>query len=247
MGNEKAVLKVEQISKKFGPVQALKDVSFDLKKQEILGLIGDNAAGKSTLLKIIAGVYSADEGKIYINGERTKIESPLDAQQKGIEIVYQDFMLAPNLDASANVFLGREITSNWGLFKRVQRSRMRWEVEKTIQHLGFKIDLHKLIGELSGGQQQTVAIARALHFQCQIILMDEPTAALSMSAIKDFQPQVRKVRDKGASIIYVSHRLPEVIDICDRIVILRRGETAKIVRSSEITVEDLVEIMVGAL
>jgi len=245
--DEKAVLKLERISKKFGPVQALKDVSFSLKKQEILGLVGDNAAGKSTLLKIVAGVYSPDKGEIYINGEKVNIESPLDAQRNSIEIIYQDFMLTPNLNAPANIFLGREITSNWGLFKRVQRNRMREEVQKTIQGLGLKIDLHKLVGELSGGQRQIVAIARALYFQCRIMLMDEPTAALSVAAIKDFHPRVKKARDNGVSIIYVSHRLPEVIDICDRIVILRRGQVVRIVQASEITIEDLVEIMVGAL
>ena len=247
MENEKIALKLDKICKIFGPIQALKDVSFNLNKQEILGLVGDNAAGKSTLLKIIAGVYSPDEGKIYINGEETDIKSPLDAQHKGIEIVYQDFMLAPNLDAAANIFLGREITSNWGIYKRVQRKKMRREIQKTIDDLGLQIRLNKLVGELSGGQQQIVAIARALYFRCHIILMDEPTASLSVAAIKDFCPQVKKVRDNGASIIYVSHRLPEVIDICDRIVILRRGQVARIVQSSEVTIENLVEIMVGAL
>ena len=247
MENEKIALKLDKICKIFGPIQALKDVSFNLNKQEILGLVGDNAAGKSTILKIIAGVYSPDEGKIYINGEETDIKSPLDAQHKGIEIVYQDFMLAPNLDATANIFLGREITSNWGIYKRVQRKKMRREIQKTIDDLGLQIRLNKLVGELSGGQQQIVAIARALYFRCHIILMDEPTASLSVAAIKDFCPQVKKVRDNGASIIYVSHRLPEVIDICDRIVILRRGQVARIVQSSEVTIENLVEIMVGAL
>lgn len=247
MENEKIALKLDKICKIFGPIQALKDVSFNLNKQEILGLVGDNAAGKSTLLKIIAGVYSPDEGKIYINGEETDIKSPLDAQHKGIEIVYQDFMLAPNLDVTANVFLGREITSNWGIYKRVQRKKMRREIQKTIDDLGLQIRLNKLVGELSGGQQQIVAIARVLYFRCHIILMDEPTASLSVAAIKDFCPQVKKVRDNGASIIYVSHRLPEVIDICDRIVILRRGQVARIVQSSEVTIENLVEIMVGAI
>lgn len=247
VGNEKIVLKLDHIYKNFGQIQALKDVSFNLNKQEILGLVGDNAAGKSTLLKIVAGVYYPDEGKIYIKGEETDIKSPLDAQRKGIEIVYQNFMLAPNLDATANIFLGREITSNWGIFKRVQRKKMRREIQETIDDLRLQIRLNKLVAELSGGQRQIVAIARALYFRCHIMLMDEPTAALSVAAIKNFCPQVKKARDNGASIIYVSHRLPEVIDMCDRIVILRRGQVMRIVQSSEVTIEDLVEIMVGTL
>lgn len=240
-----AKIKIEGIKKSFGSIKALKNINFELSDQEIIGLVGDNAAGKSTLLKIISGAYQQDEGSIYIEGEKVNIKNPIDAQKCGIEIVYQDFMLAPNLDIAANIFLGRELYKNWGFMNKLEKERMKNKSEKTLEKLGFDMDIKSNVSNLSGGQQQTVAIARALHFDPAMILMDEPTASLSLGAVEELLEQIKKVRDHGASIIYVSHRIPEVIEIADRILVLRRGEIVKELDPEKTNVTEIVKHMTG--
>jgi len=240
-----ARIKIEGISKSFGPIKALRDVNFELGHKEIIGLVGDNAAGKSTLLKIISGAYQQDEGSIYIEGNKVDIKNPIYAQKSGIEIVYQDFMLAPNLDITANIFLGREIYKNWGFMRKLEKDKMKINAKKTLEKLGFDMDINSNVSNLSGGQQQTVAIARALHFEPAMILMDEPTASLSLGAVEELLERVKKVREHGASIIYVSHRIPEVIEIADRILVLRRGKIANELDPKTTNVTEIVKNMTG--
>jgi ABC-type sugar transport system ATPase subunit len=244
---ENAVLvRMEGISKSFGHIRALDRVDLDLEYREILGLVGDNAAGKSTLLKTLAGVHVVDEGRIYIEGKEVEIVKPIDARRLGVETIYQDFMLAPNLDITKNIFLGREKTS-LGVLGKLQKKEMDHEAQKVLAALGFTIPLRTQVGNLSGGQQQTVAIARALLHPPKVILMDEPTASLSVGAISRFLELVKGLRDKGCSIVYVSHRLPDVLEVADRVFILRTGKKVAEKTTSETSIEEIVSLMMGKL
>jgi D-xylose transport system ATP-binding protein len=219
-------------------------VNITLRYNEILALIGDNAAGKSTLLKTLAGVHKLDSGTIRIEGEGVQIHRPLDARLLGIETIYQDFMLAPNLDVTKNIFLGRELTVSPRL-QWLKRKRMETSAAKLLQDLGFSIPLHTRVENLSGGQQQIVAIARALLDPPKVILMDEPTASLSVNAIQRFLVQVKELKSRGCSIIYVNHRLPDIMEVADRIVIIRTGRIVAERVKSETSIEELVRLMMG--
>jgi len=242
----KLLIEMVKISKYFGAIKALEDVNLKLFPQEILGLVGDNAAGKSTLLKILAGVYKPDKGEVFIEGKKVQIQSPIDSRKLGIETVYQDFMLAPNLDIVANIFLGREITK-WGKLAKLSKKEMKKkaaEVLKNELNIDFS-SLNTLVMSLSGGQQQIVAIARALLYRPRLILMDEPTASLSVRAIEPFLELVKELRKKGSSIIYVSHRLPDVLSIADRIVVLRAGRLVAERKKENTNLEEIVNFMLG--
>jgi ABC-type sugar transport system ATPase subunit len=241
---EKVLVRMEGISKNFGHIKALDKVDLNLQYREILGLVGDNAAGKSTLLKSLAGVHVIDGGSIIIEGKKADILKPIDARRLGIETIYQDFMLTPNLDITKNIFLGRERTS-LGVLGKLQKKEMDVEAKKVLAELGFKMSLRTRVGNLSGGQQQTVAIARALLHPPKVILMDEPTASLSVGAIDRFLELVKGLRDKGCSIIYVSHRLPDVLEVADRIFILRTGKKVAEKPTSETSIEEIVSLMMG--
>jgi simple sugar transport system ATP-binding protein len=220
MGLGNGVLRLEGISKSFGATQALLNVDLTLHKNEILALIGDNAAGKSTLLKIIAGILKPDTGSIYVGGEKREFKSPMDARKCGIEMVFQDFMLCPNLDVVANIFLGREITSA----QILNRKEMEKMLKSKLQEIGFDIPfLNRKARFLSGGQQQMVSILRTLMFNPRILLLDEPTANLSAAASEQVMRVVKKL-SATTSIIYVTHDLGSVIKYSDRIVVLRRGQ-----------------------
>lgn len=232
------------VSKSFGHIQALDGVNISLLHNEILALVGDNAAGKSTLLKTLAGVHRMDSGTILIEGQRVEIHQPLDARLLGIETIYQDFMLAPNLDITKNIFLGRELTVSPRL-QWLKRKRMDAAAAKVLQDLGFSISMRTRVENLSGGQQQIVAIARALLNPPKVILMDEPTASLSVSAIDRFLVQVRELRDRGCSIIYVSHRLPDIMQVADRIVVIRTGRIVGERIKAQTSIEELVRLMMG--
>jgi ABC-type sugar transport system ATPase subunit len=241
---DQALVRMEEISKNFGHIKALDRVDLNLKYREILGLVGDNAAGKSTLLKSLAGVHVIDGGSIVIEGKKVDILKPIDARRLGIETIYQDFMLAPNLDITKNIFLGRERTTV-SVLGKLQKKEMDTEARKVLADLGFKMPLRTRVGNLSGGQQQTIAIARALLHPPKVILMDEPTASLSVGAIDRFLQLVKGLRDKGCSIIYVSHRLPDVLEVADRIFILRTGRKVAEKPTTETSIEEIVNLMMG--
>lgn len=238
------LVKMIDISKSFGHIKALNRVNLTLGYREILGLVGDNAAGKSTLLKTLAGVHIMDEGEIFIEGKKVDIKKPIDARKLGIETIYQDFMLAPNLDITKNIFLGREKTS-LSILGKLKKKDMDNEALKVLEELGFNMPLRTRVVNLSGGQQQTIAIARALLHPPKVILMDEPTASLSVGAINRFLELVKELRDKGCSIIYVSHRLIDVLEVSDRIVVLRTGRMVAEKRASETNIEEIVNLMMG--
>jgi simple sugar transport system ATP-binding protein len=237
------MLRCENISKRFGYVEALKSVSFELYKGEVLGLVGDNAAGKSTLLKIIAGYYKPDSGKIYVNGKAVSFNSPLEARLAGIEMVYQQLLLAPNLSVVDNIFLGRERPLLSFLLNRGVMRRKAAEILNKIA--GENIPIDNKVYSLSGGQQQIVAIGRIFVSNPRIVLMDEPTASLSVKSSERILEAVEELKDAGTSVIFVSHRLPDVLRVSDRIMLLRRGRKVFLKNSGELTQDDIIRGMVA--
>jgi ABC-type sugar transport system ATPase subunit len=219
------VVELRNITKHFGAVQALRGVDLMLRHNEVLGLVGDNAAGKSTLMKVLSGAYVPDGGDILIEGHKTAFASPMDARRQGIEMVYQDFALANNLDVAANVFLGREaVSTQVGPIGVMDARYMEQEAQQLLNRLKIDISSVRLkVERLSGGQRQSVAIARATAFNAKVIIMDEPTAALSVAAIDKVLGLVRELKAQGASIILISHRLEDVYQVSDRMIVLRQG------------------------
>jgi simple sugar transport system ATP-binding protein len=222
------VVEMRDIKKSFAAVQALRGVDLTLHHGEVLGLMGDNAAGKSTLMKVLSGAYSADEGEILIDGNKVHMASPLDARRLGIEMVYQDLALANNLDVTANIFLGREeVSARIGPFGILDSERMEQEADRLLDRLKIKIPVRLLVERLSGGQRQAVAIARATAFNSKVIIMDEPTAALSVAAITQVLDLVRELKTQGASIIIISHRLEDIYSVSDRLIVMRQGRKVR--------------------
>lgn len=225
MAEKVPVVEMRNIKKNFGGVQALKGVDLVLHHNEVLGLVGDNAAGKSTLMKILSGAYTLDEGEIFIDGKKVNFTSSQDAHRQGIEMIYQDLALANNLDVAANVFMGREKMSfQLGSIGILDEHHMEKETERLLDRLKIDISSVRLkVESLSGGQRQAVAIARATAFDSKVTIMDEPTAALSVAAIKKVLDLVRELKAQGNSIIIISHRLEDIYQVSDRMIVLRQG------------------------
>ena len=235
------VLRVEHLTKRFGAIEAVSDVTMSLYKGELLAIVGDNGAGKSTLLKTIIGVYKPDGGKIYLDGKEVRFETPMDARRNGIEMVFQDFMLCPELDVVSNVFLGREITSNQVL----RRKLMKKLLKKKLEEIKFELpDLSKRVKFLSGGQQQIVAILRTLMFNPRILFLDEPTANLSAAASAEVMSFIRSlIKERNISAIYVAHDLPSIIKYSDRILVMRTGKIIAERLPQETSPVELVKLM----
>ena len=220
MAEATPVVEMRNIKKSFAAVQAVRGVDLTLRHNEVLGLMGDNAAGKSTLMKVLSGAY--------IPEEKVHIASPLHARRLGIEMVYQDLALANNLDVTANVFLGREeVSARIGPFGILDSERMEQEADRLLDRLKIAIPVRLLVERLSGGQRQAVAIARAMAFNSKVIIMDEPTAALSVAAISQVLDLVRELKAQGASIIIISHRLEDIYAVSDRLIVMRQGRKVR--------------------
>lgn len=219
------VVEMRGIKKNFGAVQALRGVDLALQHNEVLGLMGDNAAGKSTLMKVLSGAYIPDGGGIYIEGQEVHFASPMDARRQGIEMVYQDYALSNNLDVAANVFMGRELVRvKLGPFGILDYAHMEQETRNLIDRLKISLpSVRQKVERLSGGQRQAVAIARATAFDAKVIIMDEPTAALSVAAIDKVIDLIRELKAQGSSIIIISHRLEDIYRVADRMIVLRQG------------------------
>ncbi len=225
MSKATPIVEMRNIKKNFGGVQALRGVDLVLQRNEVLGLVGDNAAGKSTLMKVLSGAYTPDEGEIFIEGKKVHIANPWDARRLGIEMVYQDLALADNLDVAANVFLGREAASTkLGPISVMNKHYMEQETQRLLDRLKIDISsVRSIVERLSGGQRQAIAIARATAFNNKVTIMDEPTAALSVAAIDKVLNLVRKLKAQGCSIIIISHRLEDIYQVSDRMIVLRQG------------------------
>jgi simple sugar transport system ATP-binding protein/D-xylose transport system ATP-binding protein len=234
------------IAKSFGPVEALRRVDFHVMPNEIVGLAGDNGAGKSTLMKIIAGSTRPSSGEISLSGRMIENFNPASAREHGIEMVYQDLALCENLDARENIFLGREPRRGlWGL-RMIAGERMTRSTETLLERLEIAIgSVFEPVASLSGGQRQAVAICRALAFKPELILMDEPTAALSVNAVAPLLRLVRRLPAEGASVMLVSHRLSDLMTVTDRIYVLRDGEVVANLVTAETHEEELLRLMAG--
>ena len=244
------LLEARDLQKRFGRVVALRAGNFGLKPNEVHAIVGDNGAGKSTLIKIISGVYQADAGEIAIDGEPVTIANPREARELGIETVYQDLALADQLDASANLFLGRELLVrpplSWFGFMDKKAMRRRAQEEMRRLKIGIK-SVDQEVLSLSGGQRQAVAVARAIAWGTRIVIMDEPTAALGVRESSMVLELIKEVRSQGIAVIMVSHNLPEVFAVADRITVLRNGKTIVSLPTSETSLEDVVGMMTGAV
>jgi len=244
-----ALLSARNLTKRFGGLVAVDDVSVDIHKGEVMGLVGDNGAGKSTLIKMISGVYHPDGGEIYMDGQKVEIQGPRDARDMGIETIYQDLALAENLDVGANIFLGREIKQKYlgGAIYTLNRQKMREEAASVLKRLEIKVpSLIQQIRNLSGGQRQAVAIARSIYWNARLMIMDEPTAALGVAEQHRVLTLVRTLAEQGVPVIIISHNMQDVFAVADRIVILRRGKKVAERIAEETTPDEIVSLMVGA-
>ena len=240
-------LEMEKISKSFGAINALQGVDFFIKPGEAVGLMGDNGAGKSTLVKIIAGNFLPTTGTIVIEGKKISFTSPLDARKFGIEIVYQDLALCDNLTAAANVFLGREMRSGIGPFSLLRHKEMNKRASALFQELKSETRANDLVERMSGGQRQAVAIARTRLSEPKLVLLDEPTAAISVRQVAEVLARIKQLRDTGHAVILVSHRMGDVFEVCDRIAFLRRGRKIADKPIEKTSPEEVTGLITGAL
>jgi len=246
-----AVLEAKNLVKRYGQVTALDGADFELYPGEILAVIGDNGAGKSTLIKALSGALIPDEGEIFIEGKPVHFRGPLDARRHGIETVYQDLALAAALDISENIFLGREIRRPGvagSLFRMLDKRRMRNEASAYMQDLKIGIrSMGQAVETLSGGQRQGVAVARSAAFARNVVIMDEPTAALGVKESHMVLDLMRKVRERGLPIILISHNMPQVFEVADRVHIQRLGRRVAVIEPRNFKMSDAVAIMTGAM
>jgi simple sugar transport system ATP-binding protein len=244
------LLEARGIVKSFGRVRALRGAGFTVHPGEVVALIGDNGAGKSTLVKVLSGVLVPDAGEIVFEGRNVTIPNPIAARELGIETVYQDLALAPDLESSANLFLGREEVRG-GILGRLgflDKAAMRHRTKEAFGQLGVGVqDPTAAVATLSGGQRQGVAVARAVTWAGKIVFMDEPTAALGVVQTRAVLQLIRRVRDTGLSVVLISHNMPEVMEVSDRVEVLRLGERVAQFKTSEASMEELVGAMTGAL
>lgn len=245
---QRPVIRLEHVTKRFGGLTAVNDVSLEIFPGEIVALAGDNGAGKSTLIKMISGVYRPDEGHIFLEDKEITVASPMEARSLGIETIYQDLALCENLDASVNIFLGREpLKRMLGVFRQVDRPHMLSESQKVLDRLDIHIpNLRRPIREMSGGQRQAVAIARAVYWNALLMIMDEPTAALGVPEQRKVHELVKTLKTQNVPVIIISHNLQDIFAVADRIIVMRRGNKVGDVRASEVTDDDLVSLMVGS-
>jgi fructose transport system ATP-binding protein len=246
--NTEPVLEARGISKHYGSVTALTDVDFEAYPGEIVALLGDNGAGKSTLIKILSGATHPDAGTIKLHGQEVEFHGPRDARTQGIETVYQDLALAPDLDVASNLFLGRELVMP-GLLGRlgiVNRRAMRAEAEKHLTDLAVKIkSVRQDVDTLSGGQRQSVAVARTVLWGKDIVILDEPTAALGVAQSGMVLELMKRIRDHGSTVIFISHNMPHVFSVCDRMIVLRHGQRVGTLLPTA-GMEEAVALMTGA-
>ena len=240
-------LELKGISKHFGAIHALNDVDLTLEHGEALGLMGDNGAGKSTLVKVIAGNFLPTGGEIRIEGEAVHFSKPVEAREKGVEVVYQDLALCNNLSAAANVFLGREIKRGFGPLRWLDHTAMAKRAGELFSELKSETRPRDLVRQMSGGQRQAVAIARTRLSAAKLVLMDEPTAAISVHQVAEVLELIRRLRDAGQAIILISHRMPDVFAVCDRVAVLRRGRKVADKPIKSTSPEEVTGLITGAI
>jgi D-xylose transport system ATP-binding protein len=244
---DELLLECRDISKAFGAVQALWHVDFEVRRGEVMALVGDNGAGKSTLIKGVVGIYPFDEGEVFFEGEKVNIHGPRDAAKLGIEVVYQDLALADNLDVVANMFLGRERTRNGFV---LDEPTMEGAAQETLSSLSVTTlrSVRQTVAGLSGGQRQSVAVAKAVMWNSKLVILDEPTAALGVVQTRQVLDLVRRLAERGLGVVIISHNLHDVFECADRITVLRLGQRVAMLERSATTQQEVVaEITAGKL
>lgn len=237
-------VEMRNIVKTYGVLEVLKGVSLRVAAGEVIGLVGDNAAGKSTLMKVLSGAVIPDSGSIHIDGVECRIEKPRDSRELGVEMVYQDLALCDDLDVAANLFLGREQYHT--VTRRLDKKRMHEEAAEHLRNLHIRVtDTHQLVANLSGGQRQAIAIARAVTFDPKVLILDEPTAALAAKEVAVVLELIRNISARGVSVILITHRLQDLYEVADRFVVLYEGVIDAELIPSETSLERLVMAMMG--
>lgn len=242
-----ALLEVQAVSKSFGAIHALTNVSFSIEPGEVVGLMGDNGAGKSTLVKLIAGNFPPSQGEFLVEGQVCHFHKPVEARAKGIEVVYQDLALADNLTAAQNVFLGREIKKGFWPFKVLDKEAMINRSAELFGELKSETRPRDLVKKMSGGQRQAVAIARTRLSNAKAVLMDEPTAAISVRQVAEVLDLIRRLKAQNVAVMLISHRMPDVFAVCDRIIVLRRGSMVADRQIHETSPEEITGLITGAI
>jgi simple sugar transport system ATP-binding protein len=242
-----ALLDVRGVSKSFGAIHALSDVSFTIEPGEVVGLMGDNGAGKSTMVKLIAGNFPPTHGEVSVGGKICHFHKPIEARAEGIEVVYQDLALADNLTAAQNVFLGRELKKGFWPIRILDKQAMISKAAGLFAELKSETRPRDLVKKMSGGQRQAVAIARTMLSNAKLVLMDEPTAAISVRQVAEVLGLIRRLKSRGVSVMLISHRMPDVFEVCDRIVVLRRGSKVADKRTEHTSPEEITGLITGAI
>ena len=233
-------LELKGVTKSFGVVQALTDVDFEVRAGEVMALVGDNGAGKSTLIKSVAGIHPIDSGQIFFEGREVHISGPKDAAKLGIEIVYQDLALCDNLDVVQNMYLGRELHD---LIQRLNEPAMEQKTLETLRSLAVTTirSVRQRVASLSGGQRQSVAVARAVMWNSKVVILDEPTAALGVAQTRQVLDLIKRLREQGLAVVLISHNLVDVFEVADRITVLRLGRNVGVYERAHTTQEEIVE------
>lgn len=245
-GGRPVRVRMQGITKSFGAIQALKGVDLYVEEGEVLGLVGDNAAGKSTLTKILAGAETPDSGSVYIDGEEVHFSSPADARRRHVEMVYQDLSLCDTIDVAGNLFLGREPMRRIVGATFIDRARMHREAAQMLRDLGIRIsNTHLAVRNLSGGQRQSIAIGRSVSFGPKVLIMDEPTAALAVAEVAAVLRLIKDVSRQGVSVILITHRLQDLFVVCDRIMVMYEGQNVAEKPIAQTSLEDIVRLIVG--
>jgi simple sugar transport system ATP-binding protein len=241
------LLSLSGIAKSFGAVRALNGVDLDIRPGEVLGLMGDNGAGKTTLTKIIAGNFPPTQGQIALEGTMVTFDRPAAARDAGIEVMYQDLAISENLTAAANIFLGREATRRMGPLRFLDHRAMNSRAAELFRELKSETRADDLVKQMSGGQRQAVAIARTRLAKAKLVLMDEPTAAISVRQVAEVLDLIRRLRDGGTAVMLISHRMPDVFTVCDRIAVLRRGLKVADKPVTDTSPEEVTGLITGAI
>jgi simple sugar transport system ATP-binding protein len=242
-----ALLEVRNVSKSFGAIHAVNDISWSIEPGEVVGLMGDNGAGKSTLVKLIAGNFPPTDGEVLVDGEVCHFHKPIQARAKGIEVVYQDLALADNLTAAQNVFLGRELNKGIWPFRVLNKQAMIDRSAKLFDALKSETRPRDLVKKMSGGQRQAVAIARTRLSNAKLVLMDEPTAAISVRQVAEVLELIRRLKHQGVAVILISHRMPDVFAVSDRIIVMRRGSKVADKATTSTSPEEITGLITGAI
>ncbi|MDW6026262.1 ATP-binding cassette domain-containing protein [Mesorhizobium sp. BAC0120] len=241
------LLEVRGVSKNFGAIRALTDVSFAVEPAEVVGLMGDNGAGKSTMVKLIAGNFLPSEGEVVVDGQVCHFHKPIEARAQGIEVVYQDLALADNLTAAQNVFLGREIKKGVWPFRVLDKKAMIDRSAALFAELKSETRPRDLVRKMSGGQRQAVSIARTRLSNAKLVMMDEPTAAISVRQVAEVLELIRRLKGQGVSVMLISHRMPDVFAVCDRIIVMRRGTKVADKATAATSPEEITGLITGAI